>query len=77
MCLQVLSDRVDSGYFQAFKIFSLFRLLREVLEDGPKLFASAGNLNGVGLNYVFRYGKLKEMMEENDELAPVLEGDDF
>lgn len=82
MCLHVLSGRVDSGYFQAFKPSSLqtiqsFRLLREALEDGPKVFTPAGNLNGVGLNYVFRYGKLKEMTEENDELAPAFEGDDF
>lgn len=62
---------------QAFKLFNLFRLLREALEDGPKVFTPAGNLNGVGLNYVFRYGKLKEMTEENDELAPAFEGDDF
>jgi hypothetical protein len=41
------------------------------------LFTPAGNLNGVGLNYVFRYGKLKDMIKENDEIAPAFLGDDF
>lgn len=61
----------------AFNHTIIFRLLRGVLDKGPELFTPAGNLNGVGLNYVFRYGKLKDMIQENDEVAPAFEGDDF
>ncbi|KAI6177701.1 hypothetical protein M3Y97_00936800 [Aphelenchoides bicaudatus] len=65
----------DGGmeYYQ--KMLQRHRLLRKVLDKGQDLFTPAGNLNGVGLNYVFRYGKLKDMTIENDEFAPVFEGD--
>jgi hypothetical protein len=69
-------EHTNGGMEYYLKLLRRHRLLREVLDKGPDLFTPAGNLNGVGLNFVFRYGKLKEMIQENDEIAPAFEGDD-
>jgi hypothetical protein len=51
--------------------------MREVLDNGHDLFTPTGNLVGAGLNYVFRYGNLKDVTKDNDELSSAFAGDDF
>lgn len=54
-----------------------FRLLRNLMDDGPKLFTPAGDVYFGATKYLVRYAGLKDLKEEHAELANVVNGDVF
>lgn len=55
----------------------IYRILRELIEDGEKLFTEVGDYRKAIAEYVTRCGELERTQSDNDELTLSVEGDDY
>ncbi|KAK0420613.1 hypothetical protein QR680_014792 [Steinernema hermaphroditum] len=70
-------DHCAGGKEYYWKMLKRNRLLRDFTDNGIYKAKATGDVHGIPTSIVTRYDLLKDVSAEDDELAPVLEGDVF